>query len=337
MRSEEIFQQAWQTTLNSPNMYLEGFRKGVEAASELGLSGFRKLLLLGVGGSGIVGDIVAALKEPSTQIIVHSHKDITAPAWVGPDTLAVAVSYSGNTAETLMSSLDALSKGARLVAVSSGGRLTKVLSSKGVVVVRVSEGFEPRYAVPEMVGAAYGMLTGLDGFPASSFQKAVEELADFLKTLGRNFGRELSAAESFLNRIVVCVSHSHLAVAAHRLKAQLNENAKHPAYAVLLPEASHNEIEGWTDMEKLAFVFLRSVFQHAIYSDVFDWMRDFVLSRGSVCRDVVIESSGFRAELLKHICYADLVSVALARLKNVNPFELYTIPLLRPRLRKHLP
>ncbi|MEM2237192.1 MAG: SIS domain-containing protein [Candidatus Caldarchaeum sp.] len=335
---EDVYQQAWHTVLSSPKMYVEGFRKGVEALSFLGLKPFKKLLLLGVGGSGIVGDIVAALKEPSSELFVHTLKDFRTPQWVGSDTLAVAVSYSGNTAETVLASLDALSKGAQVVGVSSGGRLTEIFTSKGVSVVEVSQGLQPRYAVPEMVGAVYGILSCAEGFPASSFKKAARELSDYLKGFsGWEDGGILSTAESFLGRVVVCISHSHLAAAASRLKAQLNENAKHQAYTVLLPEACHNEVEGWPEAGNFNFVLQRSVFEHPIYSDVFEWMKDFIICRGGVCREVVIQSTEFRDELLKHISYADLVSIALAKLKQVNPFELHTIPLLRPKLRRHLP
>ncbi|MCS6768990.1 MAG: hypothetical protein NZ570_00935, partial [Candidatus Caldarchaeum sp.] len=168
----EHFERAWKTILSSPSMYRKGFKAGVEAVHGLRLGSFSKVVILGVGGSGIVGDVVASLKEPGCEAEVLPIKDIKAPHRCGPETLVIAVSYSGNTAETLHAAVDSLNKRAKVVGVSTGGRLTSFLESRGFSVVRVSEGYEPRYAVPEMVGAVYGLLSSVSGFQPEAFEKA---------------------------------------------------------------------------------------------------------------------------------------------------------------------
>ncbi|MEM4294235.1 MAG: SIS domain-containing protein [Candidatus Caldarchaeum sp.] len=333
----KLIDKAWRSVLSSPEMYRRGLERGSGAAWS-GVEGFQRVLILGVGGSGMVGDIVSSLRQPESALKVQDVKDVKTPPWTGPDTLAVAVSYSGNTAETLQAAVDALSKGATVVGVSSGGRLTSFLHSKGLKVVEVSEGLEPRYAVPEMVGVVYGILSAFRDFSREVFMDAVDDLEDFL-SLFRDFGDNyaMQIASTLLDKTVVVLSSELLKPAAHRLKTQLNENAKHPAYTAFLPEACHNEVETWSDTDGFAYVMQRSIYEPAVYSDAFAWMKSFLSGGGAVCHDVFIESRTRASEVLKHVALSDMVSVCLAGLKKVDPFRLSIIPLLRPVLRKHLP
>lgn len=334
---DELIGKAWRYVLSSPEMYRRGLENGLRLAGPWA-EGFRKVLILGVGGSGMVGDIVASLRQPEGVLTVQYVKDAKTPASTGPDTLTVAVSYSGNTAETLQAAVDALSKGATVVGVSSGGRLTSFLQSRGLRVVGVSEGLEPRYAVPEMVGVVYGILSAFQGFSQEVFLEAVDDLEDFLglfREFGDNYAMQI--ASTLPDRTVVVLSSEILRPAAHRLKTQLNENAKHRAYTAFLPEACHNEVETWSDTERFAYVMQRSVYELAVHADAFAWMKSYLVDRGAVCHDVLIASRTRASEVLKHVALSDMVSVCLAGLKKVDPFKLSIIPLLRPVLRRHLP
>ncbi len=337
MALEDVFAKAWATVLRSPEMYMDGFKNGFEASSLI-TRPFRRVLVLGVGGSAIVGDIVSALKAEEAETEVITVRGLRTPHRLDSDTLVVAVSYSGETAETVNASIDALSKGATVMGISAGGRLTSFLTSKGALVVRVSEGLTPRYAVPEMVGALYGLLSNLKGFSGQHFLKAVEELRVFLKQFTDFMDNRVNdVAGSLIGKTAICISHSHLIPAAYRLKTQLNENAKHPAYTVFLPEACHNEIEGWTAVQGYVYIFQRSIFEPEIYSDMSEWMMEFIESRGGVYHEIKHKSDSHLSELLKHLAFADLISIALARLKKTDPFQLYIIPMLKALLLKYLP
>ncbi len=325
--SSNVYEDAWSTVVKSSTMYSEGCRRGLEA--KIPNYSIERVLVVGVGGSGIVGDIVASMFD-GYEVLVHKSFDV--PAYIGSETLVLAVSYSGETAETLRAVSQTLSRGISVVGISTGGRLAKLLGWERLIAV--SSGLEPRFAVPEMTGVAYGLLCKIFGVDPTNFLEAVRELEQYLRSVGVE---DFRIVEKLVDRIAVCISHTHLRPAGLRLKAQLNENAKHPAYYVEMPEACHNEIEGWTDLSKFFYILHRSGFEDVVVKEAFDWVVEHLGGRGGEYFEIVVDASSKVAELLKQIAYADLLSVSLARRKGVNPFSLTTIPLLRPRLRKHRP
>lgn len=338
MSINQNFSTAWTTALSSPELYRRGLETGLKFSESFRPHILRKVLIVGVGGSGIVGDVVSALKESTSNIEVASVKSIRTPAYTGPDTAVIAVSYSGETAETNWAALDALSKNAFLAVVSSGGRLTTSMRARGVYIVPVTAGMQPRFAMPEMVGAVYGLLASTSGFPEHVFRQYLDELQSFAASFGcidSNPAWEL--ARQLVEKPVVVVGGENLFPVIHRMKCQLNENAKHPCYSVVVPEAFHNEPEGWTMVDRFNYVFLRSGYEPLMISDGLDWMENFLREKGVVSGKIVVKASSPQSEILKQILFVDLVSLAVARQKNVDPFELKVLTRLRPLLRKFLP
>lgn len=338
MSLEAAIQKAWKNVLDSATMYRKGFEAGVRFYAVPRTERFRKILVLGMGGSGIVGDIISNLKAPSSSVIFETVKNLRVPAYVGPDVLVIAISYSGDTTETNLAFIDAFSRGAELVGVSSGGRLSSSMRIRGLKVLEISAGFQPRFAVPEMVGAVYGLLLGFDGFHGRAFMDSVEELEKF----AANFvdpieNMAAKVASELVDRPVVGLGSENIVSALLRLKCQLNENAKHPCYFAAAPEAFHNEVEGWTMTDKFAYVFVRSGYEHPMVAEALDWAEERVKSLGAKSSRIFVPSSSFQSEILKLIFFVDLISISLARFKKVNPLELNSIPLLRPLLRKYLP
>jgi glucose/mannose-6-phosphate isomerase len=128
-------------------------RAAAEAAKRADLTGPRpdNLAVAGMGGSGVTGDVLAALAFGESPVPVVTAKGDRLPAFVGPGTLLVAVSYSGNTEETLAATEQGLAAGARLVAVASGGRLAEVAQAAGGTLVQVEGGRMPRAALWSLV------------------------------------------------------------------------------------------------------------------------------------------------------------------------------------------
>ncbi|MEM4183757.1 MAG: SIS domain-containing protein [Candidatus Caldarchaeum sp.] len=338
MAVDENFLHAWRLILKSPEMYRRGFESGTSLPPLPQLSIFSRVYVLGMGGSGIVGDIVSGLKQRDSKVVVEPVKSMSVPPNVGPNSFVVVVSYSGNTTETNWAYIDAFSRNAFVVGVSSGGRLTESMKMKGLEVVEVSKGLQPRYAVPEMVGVVYGILTPFDGFNPREFLKTIDELEAYAKDfedMTRNAAVEL--AEKLVDKPVIIIGPEHLSSVLHRFKCQLNENSKHPAYYAVVPEAFHNELEGWTMIEKFSYVFLRSGYEHPMISEALDWAEEHLRKSHADVFRVFVKSSSRQAELVKLIFFTDVVTVALARAKHVDPFALKTIPQLRPLLRKYLP
>jgi glucose/mannose-6-phosphate isomerase len=213
--------------------------------------GVENVVVLGMGGSGISGNAVQALVEPRLGVPWRTIKGYgPLPEWVGRNTLALSVSYSGNTEETLAAFDELHERGARSVAVSSGGLLAARAAEYGVAHVRLPGGLQPRAAFGYLTLPLLAVLVEVGLVPDCSddVDEAVETLADIAKRCGRdipageNVAKQLGA--SLAGRIPVIYGGSGLGeVAAYRFKCDINEYAKAPAFAHFLPEMNHNELE----------------------------------------------------------------------------------------------
>src|SRR5215218_6943880 len=209
------------------------------------------VVVAGMGGSGIAGDVLAGLAFAVSPVPVLAVKGDRLPAFVGPGTLLLATSYSGNTAETLSAVEQGLAAGARLVAVTSGGGLAELAQSRGAPLVAVEGGRMPRAALWSLVvpvcsaAEAAGVLPPLtDQICAAA--DALDEQAAALGPSAPTAGNPAKqAALRLLDRLPVVWGSGQLgAVAATRFRTQCNENAKVSVVSGALPEANHNDVMG---------------------------------------------------------------------------------------------
>lgn len=233
------------------------------AASSVPIS---NVIVMGMGGSGVAGDIVSALAAPVMPVPVTVAKGYECPAFVGPSTLAIAVSFSGNTEETLEAASAAHDAGASVVAVTSGGRLADLAREWGAPLYEVDGSIPmPRAAVGAITVAPLvaleraGLLSGVAEWIRSAAAQLRARCRGHsegdLGSLASAAVGSVSSAGS-LDEIVRAVANGEVlpvfygggalgAVAAGRAKAQVNENVKIPAYASAMPELCHNELVGW--------------------------------------------------------------------------------------------
>jgi glucose/mannose-6-phosphate isomerase len=209
------------------------------------------VVVAGMGGSGIAGDVLAGLAFAGSGVPVLAVKGDRLPAFVGPGTLLVATSYSGNTAETLSAVEQGLAAGARLVAVTSGGALAELASSRGAPLVTIESGRMPRAAlwslvVPVCLAAeAAGVLPPLSDQVCAAADTLDAETAALGPHVETAANPAKQAALRLLDRLPVVWGSGQLgAVAATRFRTQCNENAKVPVVSGALPEANHNDVMG---------------------------------------------------------------------------------------------
>jgi len=207
----------------------------------------RQVVLAGMGGSGMAAR-VAALTVPDVAVTLEHGYEL--PGWAAAQRpVVVAVSYSGNTEETLSVVADAVDLGLPIVGVTTGGELAAVAAGAGFDVLGIPGGLQPRAALAFQAGAVTRILAGIAGAPdpapgLAATAGLVDELLGDGRGAAASLGRDL--AEGLVGRIAVVYGGRGLAsVAAARWKAQINENAKMPAFASEVPELDHNELEGW--------------------------------------------------------------------------------------------
>jgi glucose/mannose-6-phosphate isomerase len=306
----------------------------LSAGVQLPLDGVTSVLVIGIGGSGIAGDVVAAVAAEALPLPVSVHKGFGLPRHVDARTAVMAVSYSGNTEETLDAVDQARRRGARLLAVTSGGALLELAGSAGFPAVAVPGGRQPRHSLGYLcvpLLAALGLADGLG--------EAVDVLARVTD--------ECKVADSTVQRLgerladgtvpAVYGTQGPADVAAQRLVCQLGENAKLPAFAATVPELGHNAVMGWEGPSCLvgtagliwlrdpagdeARVAARVDRTNAILAERFSWT-ETLTSRG-------VSTIARLASLLQQ---ADLVSLHAAHARQIDPTPIRSIERLQEGL-----
>lgn len=299
------------------------------------------VVALGMGGSGIGGDLLRALLYDRAPVPVLSVKEYRAPSFAGPDSLVFACSYSGNTEETLAAYDAASAAGARCVAITSGGELLARAKTRGHPAVVVPGGLPPRAALPYLFLPMLAVLSRAG--VVSSFEDEVREATVVLERLLRRLGPDgpdpaaRSLAGRLVGRIPAVYSVSpFLEPAAQRWKDQFNENAKTFAVWNTFPELNHNETVGWGLDPALA----RTI-HVIILGDPHDPERlrrrvaitsELAFGKAAGLDEITGEGDGAVSRLLSVIGYGDLVSWYLALLRGVDPTPVPVIEHLKRRL-----
>jgi glucose/mannose-6-phosphate isomerase len=318
----------WDLTARLP----EQVRDAAAAAKQVGglPAGrtFSDVVVLGMGGSGIAGDLLVAAAADQLSIPAAVSKSYALPSWVGPASLVFAVSCSGNTEETVSAAEAAWERGAAVVTVTSGGRLAELAEAHGGPVVAVPTSIpQPRAAFGAMAVPPLVILERLGLFPGASAQigRTVEQLLRRRDQLVQ----PTSPAEAVARRIgrtfaLVHGGPGYGAVAAQRWKTQINENAKAPAFSAAQPELCHNEVVGWgqdgdVSRQVITLVTLRQAGEHPQVARRFDLMAEIMLE---VVADVVAvwaEGDGALAQFFDLVLFGDFVSLHLAGHEGVDP------------------
>lgn len=305
--------------------------------------GVRTIFFLGMGGSGIVGNIVEALMAERCGVPIIVVKDYTPPGCLGSDTLVFAVSYSGNTEETIEAVNRALERSSRVVVVSSGGYLEELARERGLCYLPVPPGLQPRAALPAMVVPVFSVLEkmGMWGGFEHELASAVEQLkarrSSLLPKTPTAENPAKSLAGDMARKIPLIYGGGIGAVAAQRLKCQLNENAKCPAFWNAFPELDHNEISGWgqhgdVTRQVIQLVELRNDFEHPQVRKRFELTREVVRECVAGVSEVHARGDHPLAQLLDLIFIGDFASLYLAVGEGVDPGPVEAIERLKARL-----
>jgi len=286
------------------------------------------IVVLGMGASGIVGDIVETVGDLFLPVPTVVAKDYDAPNFIAEDTLVVAVSYSGDTEETLQAAEEAAASGGHLLVVASGGQLLENAAGWGAAVAPVADTFPaPRTAVGAMTVPVLVALERMGLFPGAHgwIAAAAEQLrrrADVLASdrspaaaLARRIGRSLP---------IVYGAGAVGRVASSRWKTQINVNAKTPAFANALPDLGHSELVGWGqhgDVTRQVFqmVFLRHEEEHPQHARRFTALQLLLEEVVADLHTVEAEGEGALAQLLDLVLVGDLVSLELAAQEGLDP------------------
>ena len=221
-------------------------------------TGFENILISGMGGSAIAGDLLAAYLADICPLPILSHRDYGIPAWVSAEkTLIIACSHSGNTEETLSTFEAAKKLGCRIVAVTTGGKLAADAKAAEFPVWIFDHKGQPRSAVGFGFVLLISILAKL-GFipdPEKDLKNAVAlmktEQVKYQPASPVNQNPAKRQAGQFVGRFVTIIGSGALAPLGRRFKGQINELGKAVAFFDILPEADHNSMAGTTNPDEL--------------------------------------------------------------------------------------
>jgi glucose/mannose-6-phosphate isomerase len=324
----ELCQRAWQMAMNFnlPQDY----------------SRVNKVVVLGMGGSAIGGDLVSNLVASEAKLPILVHRDYDLPAFIDGQTLVIASSYSGMTEETLFSFEQALETESKKLVITTGGRLKTMAEERNIPVFSFDYKAQPRAALPFSFLPILGFLQKL-GF-ISDKSADMSEMVPVLQELSQKINEGVlvshNPAKQLANRL-----YGHLAViygagilseVAHRWKTQLNENSKAWAFYEVFPELNHNAVVGYQFPPELAskivVVLLRSTLlpqriqlRYQVTCRLLDQARvDYQFVDG--------DGTNPLSQVMSLVLFGDYVSYYLAILYNIDPTPVKAIDYLKEQL-----
>ena len=286
----------------------------------------QRIIVLGMGGSGISGDIASALCDMTSSTQVTSWKDYGLPKWATKKDSVICISYSGNTEETLSGAQKAIELGCEVSAITTGGKLEKIVANYGGEITKIESGHQPRAALPLLLTPLLEKI-GID-----NLEKQINEI--------RSMEFEVKKAKKIAQRIhgkLPCIySSGIIGCIAYRWRCQIEENAKQMAFHHLLPEMNHNEIVGWTiPHDELAVIVLRDNKETKEIQKRFETTMNLVWREKNI--DIIEISANGKYPLTRMMdltILGDLVSIELAKLNGIDPTPVEIIENLKIELSK---
>jgi glucose/mannose-6-phosphate isomerase len=301
-----------------------------------------KVVILGMGGSAIGGDLVRSLFSSQKKPIIFVSREYDLPAFVDDRTLVIASSYSGNTEETLSAFSQALKTNCKKLAMTTGGELKTLAENAGVPVFVIDYKGQPRAAL------GYGFMSLIAFLQKLSFVEdqtgQVEAMIKYLENMlgelkettptGSNRAKQLAA--KLHGKVAAIYGAGIISEVAHRWKTQINENSKAWAFYEIFPELNHNAVVGYQFPRELAssiyVVMLRSPSLHPRILIRYQ-ITDELLKQSGISHEV-IDSRGKDklSQMMGLIFLGDWVSYYLAMLNEIDPTPVKIIEYLKKRL-----
>ncbi len=326
--------------LSFPSQCEDAFRIAVETGLPQGFEKVDRVVVAGMGGSAISGDILYNALSGELERPLSVIRDYDLPRFVDSGTFFIAASYSGNTEETLSACRQALAAKARVVAVTSGGELKKLCLEAGCPVVTIPGGLPPRSAAgymffPMLVKLSQAGLVGDKSEDVAGTVRLMEKMSKELSESGSK--AELTARALHGCLPVIYGSSGVSSCAVFRWRTQINENAKMLAMTALFPEMNHNEIVGWEHpadlIGKLRIVMLRDSADNERVKARMEITKSLLKDAAAPVEEVWSEGESLIERIFSLMYYGDFLSLYLAFLNEVDPTPVDRITTLKERLK----
>lgn len=284
------------------------------------------IVYAGMGGSALAALIAKSWPNPALPFEVC--RQYNAPNYVGPKTLFIAASYSGNTEETLSALAQAEQKGAQIFVITGGGKLHEIAETKDYPLLILPKVEQPRYAALFNLKAivvvlqATGIIKNQDSELSSASEFLKESVKDWLPTVPSNSNPAKKLAMELSGKSVAIYGGPLLSPIAYKWKINVNENAKNVAWWNELPEFDHNELTGWSShpvQKPYAIVDLMSELEHERVTRRFEVGAKLLSGRRPEPHTIRAKGGTLLQQLVWSMAFGDFVTIYLGLLNGVNP------------------
>ena len=299
----------------------------------------QNIILCGMGGSAIGGDLSRSLVSNSLKLPLIVNRNYKLPNWVNSNSIVICSSYSGNTEESLSAYHDAISKGARVIGVTTGGKLASLLDQNNNDKVAIPTGLQPRAAVAfSLIPLLYLLkklnVTGSEAINDLGSTIDAIELARDLYSADNDKNPTLSLAKEIYDTLPIIYGENESTSAiALRWKGQFCENSKMLAYHNEIPEMNHNEIVGWQEnsqlLKKITILWVSDKSLNTRNSLRIDASSDILKNITSLQKKIEIDGGSFTERFIHLLHFGDWVSYWCALLHKTDPSPVNKIDVLK--------
>lgn len=295
----------------------------------------RNVVITGLGGSGIGGTIAGEIVAAECAVPVTVNKDYFLPAFVNEQSLVIVSSYSGNTEETVQAMETALDKNAKVVCITSGGKIAELAKQNSCDLILIPAGFPPRACLAYSLTQLFYVLHALQ-LIGDGFKTSLKQAIALIEKENTSIKTEAAAVADFLyHKIPVIYAVDGYNGVATRFRQQVNENAKMLCWHHILPEMNHNELVGWAEKhDDCAVVILRNKSDYARTQTRIEISKEVFAKYTTHIREVWSKGNSQLEQSLYLIHLTDWVSCFLAEKKGIDAVEVNIINHLKGELSK---
>ena len=318
-------------------------KKELETSTNFVIDSYSDLIIVGMGGSGVAGDVLKLILNETTQINVEVRKAYGIPKVIADRRpKCLFISYSGNTEETVEAVNDAIKYKLDWSVISSGGQLLELAIEHKRPFVKVPPGLQPRAAFGLMTKAVMHYVSSdIDGKYLEMCNQAGKYLNDALANQSENelLSQALQISKEISSKTSVIYGGTPLTyLVAQRWKTQINENAKSKAFVGYMPEVHHNEILSWEankegSKNNYQLLFLRSPKESTQVSKRFELTKEIIGDKVDISEIKNISSENIISNLFHLTLIGDLVSVYMADNLEIDPYDITSIEKLKKLLK----
>ena len=305
----------------------------------------RNILIVGMGGSAIGGEILRDWLTSRVSIPINVSQDYLLPAYANEDSLVIAVSYSGETEETLSTFIEALKRGCMIVTISSGGHLRSFSQKLKLPHIPIPGNLPaPRAAIAYTF---FPLVALMEKFQI--IKNTEEEFVETLRIL-RQISEENSlqtplednkaktTASEIGDTTPIVYGFRQYKAVARRLKCQFNENSKVPSKFDVFSELNHNEIVGWEApknlTKNLSVILIRDPEEPSELNRRIEITKQIVTAKAHKVMEIQAKGKKPLAKIFSTLLVGDFTSIYLALLRGVDPTPTKTISHLKEEMKK---